>query len=539
MKKRVTGVLALVLALCLLLGGCALDFGGYFRQVGQLLVGSNQTHFQDMVYTRPNLQDLQTTIDRCCEKLQSAKNLDAVVTIIYEAYAPLDAFSTAYALSNIYYCKDLTSSYWAGEYAFCSENAVIVEAALDQFYRALAQCRFREELEGDNYFGAGFFDNYQGEGVYDEVFTKFLTQEAALESQYYALWNAAGNLDMYSQVFLDNYGLQMEQLYVQLIALRQEMAAYLGYNSYPEFAYDFYYGRDYTCQQTTSYLADIRAELVPLYRQMVGVSGDLQVGYSTESQTLAYVEEMARSMGGTIWQAYQRMAECGLYDISYSPNKYNASFEVYIRGYRSPYLFMNPTLTEYDKLSMAHEFGHFCCDYVTGGSGAGVDVGEIFSQGMEYLSLCHTTDGARLEQMKMFTCLSILVEQAAYASFEQQVYGLQGDALTVENVRALHQQVGEAYGFDTWGFDARSYVYVTHFYTNPMYVISYVVSNDVALQMYQMEKAQAGAGVTALTNAFYSADTGIVAFTGRYGLESPFAAGRIQRIKQTLLEAFG
>ena len=482
------------------------------------------------------MQQLQTTIDRCGEKVKTAKNLDAVVSIIYEAYEPLDRFSTAYALSNIYYCKDLTNRYWAQEYAFCSENAAVAEAALDRFYRALAQCRFREALEGENYFGGGFFDNYEGEGVYDEVFTNLLSQEAALESQYYALWNAAGDLDRDSQAFLDLYGAQMEQLYVELIALRQEIATHLGYASYPEFAYDFYYGRDYTCQQTTSYLADIRAELVPLYRQIVGDSEDLQLGSSTESQTLAYIEEMARSMGGAIWQAYQTMVNYHLYDITYSPNKYNASFEVYIREYRSPYLFMCPTMTEYDKLTMAHEFGHFCCDYVAGGSGAGVDVNEIFSQGMEYLSLCHTQDGAQLEQVKMLSCLSILVEQAAYASFEQQVYSLEGDALTAENVRALYQKVGEAYGFDAWDFDARSYVYVTHFYTNPMYVISYVVSNDVALQMYQLEKAQTGAGVAVLTNAFYSADTGIVAFTGYYGLENPFAAGRIQRIRQTLQE---
>lgn len=534
MKKGIRALMALILVLCLMLSGCALDFVGYFRQVQDLLMGAAMTDFQDMVYTRPDMVQLRNTIDYCCDKVNKASDLDEVVSIIYEAYEAIDGFSTAYALSNIYYCKDLTDEYWAAEYAFCSENAGVVQAALDQFYRALAKSRFRTELEGENYFGAGFFENYEGEGVYDAYFTDLLTQEAALENQYYALWNAAGGLDMYSEEFLEHYGAEMEQLYVELIAVRQEMAEYLGYESYPQFAYDFYYGRDYTCEQTTSYLADIRAELVGLYRQVYGDMVELPMDACTEEEALSYVEEMSTAMGGVVKQAFDTMIEHSLYDISYSPNKYEASFEVYIRGYYSPYLFMNPTQTDYDKLTLAHEFGHFCCDYVAGGTGAGVDVSEVFSQGMEYLSLCYTDDSNQLEKLKMMSCLSLMVEQSAYASFEQQVYALKGEDLTVENVRLLYQQVGEAYGFDCWDFDHRSYVYVTHFFTNPMYVISYVVSNDVALQLYQMERDQHGAGLTALENAFVSNDSGIVTFTQNYGLESPFAHGRILRVKETL-----
>ena len=533
MKKKMLA--ALVLALCLLLTGCKLDFVGYFQRVQSLLSpGPVMTAFDQMTYTRPDLDKLQSTVDSCCERIASAKDLNEVLTIIYEAYGLLDGFSTAMALSNIYYCKDLTNPYWAEEYAFCTENSATAQAALDQLYRALAKSNFREELEDDQYFGAGFFGDFDGETVYDDVFTQLLTQEAMLEGQYYALWNAAGDMDMYSEEFLANYGAQMEQLYVELIALRQQMAAHSGYESYPEFAYQFYYGRDYTCKQTTSYLADIRAELAPLYRRAYTENMDLQLNYCTEENTLAYVRSVAYAMGGSIQQAYELMTANGLYDISYSPNKYEASFEIYIRSYRSPYLFMNPTMSDYDKLTMAHEFGHFCCDYVSGGSGAGVDIAEVFSQGMEYLSLCYGANTMELEKLKMVSSLSVMVEQAAYASFEQQVYDLKEERLTVENVRALYQQIGQAYGFDSWGFDARSYVYVTHFYTNPMYVIGYVVSNDMAMQLYQMEREQKGAGLQALQNAFTSRDTDIVTFAQNYGLESPFANGRILRVKETL-----
>lgn len=535
MKKKMQCLIALILVLCLLLTGCGgVDFAGFFENLLMMFLGGFMTPFDDMVYTRPDVENLKTVVDTCCEEVPKAKSLTEIVSIIYEAYAPLDAFSTAYALSNIYYSKDLTDTYWAEEYAFCSENVAVAQAAMDKLYRALAKTSFREELETDEYFGEGFFDNYEGDSFYDEVFTGLLSQEAALESQYYALCNEAGEMDPYSQEFYDGYGAQMEQLYVELIAVRQEMADYLGYESYPEFAYDYYYGRDYTCDQTTSYLADIRAELVPMYVQLIENGVDISLDPCDGAGTLEYVKQMAYAMGGTMQYAYEDMISYELYDIDYSVNKFDASFEVFISGYYSPYIFMNPTLTERDKLTLTHEFGHFCADYANMGSAAGVDVAEVFSQGMEYLSLMYVEDTQKLETLKMVDSLSVFVEQSAYASFEQQVYDLEGEELTAENVRELFAQVSDAYGFGDLGLDSRMYVMITHFFTNPMYVISYVVSNDVALQLYQMEQAEAGSGLATMEEAFYTMESGIIAFTEDYGLESPFADGRITKIKETL-----
>lgn len=541
MKQKARALVALILVLCLTLTGCAgVDFAGYFENVLMLLLGTGLTPFQDMVYTRPDMEWLKTEVDACCQDVAEAGSLYEVISIIYTAYEPIDAFSTAYALSNIYYSKDLTDTYWAEEYAFCSENAAIAQAALDQFYRALAQCAFREELEGDEYFGAGFFDDYDGDSIYDETFTAMLAQEGALESEYYALWNEAGETDSASEEFYTQYGDQMAQLFIELVALRQDMAEYLGYASYPEFAYDYYYGRDYTCDETTAYLADIRAELAPMYHQwlfdyMASSSGpSITVGPCDGAGALEYIRGMAAAMGGTVNSAYQDMINFKLYDIDYSVNKYDASFEVFISGYHSPYLFINPTLTEYDKLTLAHEFGHFCCDYAAGGSAAGVDVAEVFSQGMEYLSLYYADDTQNLAVLKMADSLSIMIQQAAFASFEQQVYLLEEAELTTDNVQALFAQMCEAYGMGGLGIDGRSYVQINHFFTNPLYVISYVVSNDVALQLYQLEGQTSGAGLAAMNNAFTTTHTGIVAFTQEFGLESPFAAGRIARIKETI-----
>lgn len=95
----------------------------------------------------------------------------------------------------------------------------------------------------------------------------------------------------------------------------------------------------------------------------------------------------------------------------------------------------------------------------------------------------------------MADSLGVYVGQAAYYSFERQAYQLTGDDLTVENLNAIYSQVAQDFGFDSVGWDEAGWTEITHFFTNPFYVISYVVSNDGAMQLYQMEQDEAGAGL--------------------------------------------
>jgi oligoendopeptidase F len=243
-------------------------------------------------------------------------------------------------------------------------------------------------------------------------------------------------------------------------------------------------------------------------------------------------------MGGIPKEAFTLMDEAGLYDISYSENKYDGSFEVYIDNYLEPFVFLSPSQYNYDYLSFAHEFGHFCNDYAAFGCYAGVDVMEVFSQGMEYLSLCYNDDTEDLTKLKMADSLSVYVEQAAFADFEMRMYELTGEDLTVENLCLLYDQVALAYGFDSIGYDDREFVQINHFYESPMYIISYVVSNDAAMQLYQLEQENPGDGLKLYEEHLTTQETFFLAFVESAGLESPFAKGRIEAVRTTFENIF-
>ena len=534
MKSIARKIVLWCLVLSLTLTGCTgTDFRGYWDQLINIFTGV--TPFRQIHYTRPDMDALETQLQTICNQASTETDLETLLDGIWGYYTLYDDFYTAYALATIYYYQDLTNSQWEEEYTFCMENTTVVDAGLDRLYRALATSPLRDALESDEYFGPGYFDYYQGETIYDSILMGMMEEEAQLLGQYYAIVSQASDVDVYSTDYLDAYAADLMEIYLDLIELRQDMADYLGYADYVQFAYDFYFYRDYTPQQVTSYLADIRAELVPLYTEYLqGDFWDTDLPTSSEEETFSYLSSMANAMGGQIREAFRIMSSGKLYDISYSPNKYNVSFEIYLPSYLQPYIYVCPTGTVFDDLTFAHEFGHFCNDYLSYGSIAGVDVAEVFSQGMEYLSLCYADNGQALTELKMADCLCLYVEQAALASFEQQVYGLEGEALTAENVQLLYSQICQAYGVAGEDWDSRSFVTIAHYFTNPMYIISYVVSNDAALQLYELELAQKGAGVACLESNLTTMHGQLLAFLKDAGLTSPFEPSRLTQVKQLL-----
>lgn len=534
MKKCYLKLIALVLTLTVLLSGCSLFSQ---EELEQMLGAPQVTPFAEMKYQRPDIDELERQMQLCCETATTETDVDKVLEPIWTFFETYNSFYTNYNLSSIYYFKDMSDTYWETEYNYCMERTSRADAALDELYYSLADSPMRLQLEATDTFGEGFFDDYMGESLWDDQFTAMMDQQARIEADYYAMVAGAQELGLYSKEYYEQYAPKLADLFVEMVALRQNIAAYAGYEDYQTFAYDFYHNRDYTPEQAEAYLEEIGKELVSLYRK-ANLSSIREYGmqFCSEKQTYEYVQNVAQTMGGTIKDAFEEMTTAGLYDITYSEKKYDVSFEVYLPSYYAPYVFVNPIGSVGDKLTFAHEFGHYCNDYATAGYKPGIDVAEIFSQGLEFLSLCYTEDAGKLEQLKMLDSLNVYVEQAAYALFEHRVYDLKGDDLNAENVRALYEKTCLDFGFDIWVWDSRDYVLVTHFFMMPVYVISYVVSNDAALQIYQLEKQEKGAGLALYEQSLSTQQQALLAFIDEAKLESPFATGRVAKVRQTLEE---
>lgn len=514
----------IVLLLAVLVVGCSV-----LRATRQL---PGEVAFEDMEYVRPEVERLEQLAADCLSGAEggSAEQVAQRFELFYEEFSK---FYTNYLLSYVHYSIDTTDPYWEEEHDRCASLVPRAEAAWDDVMYGLAGSPLRPKLEEQPLFGAGFFDAYKGENLWTDRYTALMEQQTKLESEYYDLCDQHSGEDYYGGL-----SRRVAEILVELVKVRQQLGREAGYGSYPEYAYEQLYQRDYDPRQAQALLEDIRKELVPLYRQ-ISAAGTWK-GLVTESDTadtFAYVSAMASKMEGPIAEAFDSMDRLGLYHIAPGEHKLGSSFEVFLMDYYEPFIFVDPTGTTMDRLTFAHEFGHFCSDYVRYGASVSVDVDEVYSQGMEYLSLTYAPQGSHMTTLKLTDSLCVYVEQAAYASFEQQLYTLPEQELTVEAVEELFRQTATAYGFDAFGFDCRSYVTVSHFFTSPMYVISYVVSNDVALQLYQLEQDRSGAGLERYEQCLSTPEQTLLAMTEQADLDSPFQKGRCTKVRQTLEKA--
>lgn len=533
---RLIRLIALCVAAVFLLSGC------FYTKIFDTLMeakeyGVSPSGIEGMPYTRPDVDILLLAGETVTKAAEADTDFDTLLDAVWTFEDLCIDYITNYNLSDILYSMDLTDTYWEEEYNFCMDNVPKVEQAQEQVYRALARSQHRDALEADDYFGAGFFEAYDGELLYDDHFLSLLEAEASLQAQYYDLCEEADPADSsYYRV----YAPKMAQLYVDMVALRQEIAAYAGYPSFAHYAYETYYGRDYTPEESEIYLEAMGEALVPVFYSLCAADDwGFSYGYCTESTTFSYVRRAATAMGGTVSDAFEQMDQYKLYDISYRPNKYEASFEIFLPSYSVPFIFVNPSLDIRDPLTFAHEFGHFANDYACSGSYCGIDVAEVHSQAFEYLSLCYGENTEELTNYKMVDSLSSYIQCAAHALFELEVYQLTGDDLTVENVLKIQESVGSRFAFDMLAWDSWDFVGITHFYTNPMYMISYVVSNDLAMQIYQRELEVPGDGLALYENILYANESRILTFAQEYGLDSPFTPGRPKALAMFFREAFG
>lgn len=484
-------------------------------------------HFSEMTYTRPDSAALLASLDKCEQLADGDK--DPLIAAIEEYVELLSNFLTNQRLAQIHYNLDLTDKTWEEEFNFCNESIVTIQSRQDAMLRKLAACPYREDLETEDLFGEDFFDDYDGESIWTDTFTALMDQELALQTEYYAVYAEAT-----ATGYIDDAGFNaLAELYVEMVKLRQQIAREAGYDNYSTYAYELEYNRDFTPAAAQAYIDAIAMELAPMYLEISQDSWFLYGLFEAQDRpaTFAYVEKLAAAAGGSIAECFNLMNEHGLYNIALSEKKMDSSFCIFLPDYMVPYVFVNPTGTNYDSLTFTHEFGHFCNGYLSEGEEPGIDVAEFFSQGLEYLSLSYGTGG--LDQLAMFSSLGVYVEQSMYADFELAVYNIPEDQLSVEALRNAFGNTLKKFGMYSDLVDETSFVAIPHFYVSPQYVISYVVSNDAALQLYQMELLNPGSGLTCYMDNLSTDEDQLLSFLQSAGLESPFADGRITDVKET------
>ena len=587
MKKRLVLLLSLLLALSVLLQGCLMPFPsdrfdylteetteptkptdrGEPAEADSYLpydefprpeeAELEPVAFEDMEYTRPDAAALCKALGELEKLVKNGGSFDEVGAAFEAAYSDYSLFNTMDSLSYIRHTIDLNDEYYETENNWCEEQSPLIEQALEKCYIAMGQSDLRDRLE-EEYFTEDFFDFYDENQIYsNDRVVKLMQKDNDLQAQYMALqsdqtieWNGEEvlyediigdeSLDydsylMAYQLYYDKYNPQVGEIFAEMIRTRNEIARELGYDTFADFAYSYYYDRDYTPEEAEDYLSDIAAELAPMY--FYAVYGAQSTTPCSTDEVLDLFEKTVYRFGGEFATSYEFMQAYDLMDITDSSSKMPGSYVTYLSSYQMPFLYVSPTGKLDDLLTCCHEFGHFVDGFVNCNGTSSIDCNEIFSQGLEFLSLSRAEldDDEReaLTTSKVADSLLTFVSQAAYAEFELRAYALPDDQLNTEGLNALFLECMEEFGQSYTGMEdiiAPGWIDIQHFLIAPYYVISYCVSNDAALQIFQLEEEN-GTGLETY-RALMSTSSGntILALLEENGMESPFEPGRVEEL---------
>ena len=559
MRGKLRNVLALLLAV-LLLAGC----GAESRDQGGAL-GEDQV-FDEIEYQRPELSEMEQAVaelQACLGRLCLPGTLEDRIEDCYDCYYH---FETMLSLADIRNCQDLTDPFYSAEYAWCLENLPRIQQLVEEMYSSCATSIYAPILER-LFFWEGFTELYgSGERARQpEEIYELYRQENQLINQYRSIiadpyiqldgelvsleeyMAATADVEEFYRAmdaYYQQYNPQLGDIYVQLVQLRREQARLLGYDSYEQMQYQLSYERDYSPEQAAVYLENIKEYLGPAYLELMSSRPYEQISweYMSPEELLDIMSAAAGNMGADIMESFEFMDRHRLCDIQQRPYKAAISFQTYLSDYEAPFLFLSPYGDQGDLLSFAHEFGHFTDAYINCNAYETTDLAECFSQSMEFLLLFYlegSMEEEAIEELRYYKAVDTMemyIGQAAVSEFESRAFRLPGEELSTEKLNSLYLEICADYGMCDGSVEelGLGWIDVTHLFESPFYVISYPVTNDVAMQLYALEQDSPGSGLEKFSAMLPRVYEGLLPSLEEAGLDSPFEPGRLEEVLSCL-----
>ena len=566
---------AAMLAVFLFCTGCGLVLDA----IGEVLSDKDgreqkgdMPRFSEIEYQRPDLEALTGAFEGLIGDLEADKlSLKEAVSRLEEVYDAYDEFYTMDTVAELRYYHDVTDSFYADECEWFLDNEPEVDRLFEELCWASANCAKAEELD-EEFWGGWVVDSYGGQeesASADSGYTALAQKENAILAEYrramadptvtwkgkeQSYWTleqddsiSYEDWEEIRALYYDKYAPILGDIYIRLVGVRQEQAAYFGFDSYEEYAYEYLFGRDYSPEQADGLLEQIRRELGPLYAglDLNGRWDELVYTEVNEAENLEAIETAAEEMGGWIRSAYRDMKRYELYDIDVSEKKGDLSYQTYLYSYDNPFVFVKTEGFSDDILSFGHEFGHFVDAWYNHNGTDSNDLAEVFSQGMEYLLLSYVPEDYReeLTAYKLLDTVDTFTQQGSFAAFEREVYSRPAAEWTPEDLNELSLRLAREYGYFVEGdedYYAKSWIDINHFFDHPFYVVSYCVSNDAAFQLYELECGKAGAGLEVWNKLLPRDRDGFLeTLQEQGGLEDPFGEGRMKEVAELLREKLG
>lgn len=386
----------------------------------------------------------------------------------------------------------------------------------------------RESLDGSNSDSARHvIDTMLGEGTSARLESSESTTQEELdllqrESELAAAYNLAETPE------------EMADIFLELIDVRNSLAALWGYDTYADYAYEVTYGRDYSPDDSDALLSYVRDYAVPLVQAMSESRYTVQYDYDGTDQLYTDASPFIHSISEGFGDLYDYMLENELIDFEDVGTKVDAGFtNTMVTGWNKVvFIYCKPYNNSSDLTTLIHEFGHSAASGLNPAPLNDYDISEIQSQGLEALFAVSPLNPIEGDADASFisSMLSAIILGCVHDEFQQRAYASDADSL--EDLDMIYEGILAELGVST----TQHWYSVYHTFALPFYYISYAVSAFNALEIFVDALDDYDAAVAEYLQVNQYHEEGYIGMTEDLGMMNAFDEGDFAQIMGALYE---
>ena len=554
--------------------------------------------FNEMTYTRPNIDALLARCRELAAKAAAAPDGDALVRLYYEQSEAFAEYNTAANLANIHYTCDTRDAYWKAEQDFFDANGPAVTNASVEISRAFLANPHVDALTEK--FGTTCVAGMKNAVLsMDDRTVELQQQFNALVSRYQQIYGGAlveldgkqltiPQLGPYKEDldpavrraayeaeagYFDAHRTELDELYGQIVQNLNAQARVMGYHDYSELSYVRMNRIGYGPEEIRKFRDQVANDVVPQLQKVMALRAkrtgiahpaftDLPIlfrdgnpkpipGYKARMDA---ARTMYHELSPETAEFIDFMQDNELFDVESRPGKMSGGYMTSLPSYKAPFIFANWNDTSGDVDVLTHECGHAFEGYVAERDPAipadlecpGMESAEIHSMAMEFLTAPwhhllfgrDTDKYALLHAEDSFVFLAYGCEVDEFQHIMYQNPDLTPDERNAEWLK-LEKKYRPWIDFDNLPFYGRGagWQRQLHIYECPFYYIDYCLSTMAALQFFLLsltDHKDAWARYLRLVRRAGTASYTELLETA--GLKVPFEEGSIKGIAQQMTD---
>ena len=554
--------------------------------------------FNEMTYTRPDIDALLARCRELAAKAAAAPDGDALVRLYYEQSEAFAEYNTAANLANIHYTCDTRDAYWKAEQDFFDANGPAVTNASVEISRAFLANPHVDALTEK--FGTTCVAGMKNAVLsMDDRTVELQQQFNALVSRYQQIYGGAlveldgkqltiPQLGPYKEDldpavrraayeaeagYFDAHRTELDELYGQIVQNLNAQARVMGYHDYSELSYVRMNRIGYGPEEIRKFRDQVANDVVPQLQKVMALRAkrtgiahpaftDLPIlfrdgnpkpipGYKARMDA---ARTMYHELSPETAEFIDFMQDNELFDVESRPGKMSGGYMTSLPSYKAPFIFANWNDTSGDVDVLTHECGHAFEGYVAERDPAipadlecpGMESAEIHSMAMEFLTapwhhLLFGRDTDKYALLHAEDSFVFLAYGCEVDEFQHIMY--QNPDLTPDERNAEWLKLEKKYrpwidfaGLPFYGRGA-GWQRQLHIYECPFYYIDYCLSTMAALQFFLLsltDHKDAWARYLRLVRRAGTASYTELLETA--GLKVPFEEGSIKGIAQQMTD---